>query len=252
MKFKIVPSTRDGRQQLLTTYLINDTLAIDAGAIAIGLTVAEQKRIRSVVITHAHLDHVISLPLFITDLFDELREPIKVYATPADFDALQQYIFTPRVWIGLDTMKNEHTELIAHYPIKAGETFVAEGLRLTPVPVTHTVLTHGLLVEDDDCALLFTSDTAATERLWEVVAGCDKLRAIFIDVSFPQALTELAHVSGHHSSATVLEELSRMPKEVPVYAVHLKPAYRAQVEAEIAALNHPRLQVAEVGREYEF
>ncbi len=38
MKFRIIPSTADGRVQLLTTYLINDTLAIDAGALAIGLS----------------------------------------------------------------------------------------------------------------------------------------------------------------------------------------------------------------------
>lgn len=252
MKFKIVPSTRDGRQQLLTTYLINDTLAIDAGAIAIGLSREEQLRLRAVVITHAHLDHIISLPLFITDLFDEWRQPVRVYATPADFDALREHIFNPRVWIGLETLRNAHTALIEHHPIKAGQRFMAEGLRLTPITVSHTVLTHGLLVEDEQCALLFTSDTGATENIWHATRACDRLRAVFIDLSYPRHLTELAHVSGHHSPVTLLDELPKIKPDVPVYAIHLKPAYRAQVEAELAALNHPRLQIAEVGREYEF
>jgi hypothetical protein len=39
---------------------------------------------------------------------------------------------------------------------------------------------------------------------------------------------------------------------VPVYAVHIKAAYRDQVVEEIEALNNPRIVVAEVGREYEF
>ena len=97
MRFKIVPSTADGRQQLLTTYLINDTLAIDAGAIAIGLDQQAQLKIRSIVITHSHLDHIFSLPLYLTDLFDEIREPVAVYATPSDFEAVKKYLFNERV-----------------------------------------------------------------------------------------------------------------------------------------------------------
>jgi cAMP phosphodiesterase len=236
----------------LTTYLINETLAIDAGAIAIGLSLEEQLRLRSIVITHSHLDHIISLPIFITDLFDELREPINVYATASDFQALRQYIFNQRVWITIETLKNAHTELLKFHPIKSGKTFLAEGLKITPIPVTHTVLTHGLLVEDETTALLFTSDTGTTDRIWEVARKCDKLRAVFIDLSFPNRLTDLARVSCHHSPATLLEELPKIRPDVQIYAVHLKAAYRDQVASEIAALNNQRLVVAEVGREYEF
>lgn len=252
MKFKIAPSTRDGRRQLLTTYLINETLAIDAGAIAIGLSIEEQLRIRSIVLTHTHLDHIISLPLFITDLFDEVREPVKVYATQSDFDALKHYIFNPRVWIPVETLKNESSDLLSLHPFKSGESFMTEGLKITPIPVTHTILTHGLLVEDQTTALLFTSDTGATDRIWQVASECDKLRAVFIDLSFPNRLTELARVSCHHSPVTLLEEMPKIKHDVKVYAVHLKAAYRDQVYREIAALNNPRIAVAEVGREYEF
>ena len=253
MRFRIVPSTSSGRHQLLTSYLINDTLAIDAGAIAIGLSHEEQLRIRSIVITHAHLDHIFSLPLYLTDLFEELREPVKIYATATDYDAIRQHLFNSRVWIPLDIMRNAHTELISHHPFKSGESFVAEGLKITPVPVTHTVLTHGLIVEDDRAALLFTSDTGATERIWRTARRQRNLRAVFIDISFPNRLSELARASGHHSPETLLEELPKMMHpDVKIYAVHLKAAYRDRVAAELAALDHPQIIVAEVGREYTF
>ncbi len=252
MKFKIVPSTRDGRHQLLTTYVINETLAIDAGAIAIGLSREEQLRLRSIIITHAHLDHVFSLPLYLTDLYQEISEPVKLYATQSDFDALRRHIFNQRVWITLETMKNDQTELVSFRPMKSGESFIAEGLKITPIQVSHTVQTHGLIVEDDACALLFTSDTGATERIWRAASRRSNLRAVFIDLSFPNHLTELARVSHHHSPATLLEEMAKIQPDVPIYAVHLKAAYRDQVVAEIASLNHPRIIVAEVGREYEF
>lgn len=252
MKFRIVPSTADGRVQLLTTYLINDTLAIDAGAIAIGLSREEQLRIRSIIITHTHLDHIFSLPLYLTDMFEEIHEPVRLYATRSDFDALRQYIFNHRVWIPLDLMKNSEVDLISFQPIRSGESFFTEGLKVTPVEVTHTILTHGLVVEDDRSALLFTSDTGPTERIWQVAQECDKLRAIFIDLSFPDRLTELARVSQHHSPATLLEEMSKMRPDTPIYAVHVKAAYRNQIVEEIGSLNNPRVIAAEVGREYEF
>jgi len=252
VKFRIVPSTADGRVQLLTTYLINDTLAIDAGAIAIGLSSEEQLRIRSIIITHAHLDHIFSLPLYLTDMFEEIREPVRIYATRSDFDALRRHIFNTRVWITMDTMKNDGVSLISYQPIKSGQSFFTEGLKVTPVQVTHTVQTHGLIVEDDRSALLFTSDTGPTERIWQVARDCDKLRAIFIDLSFPNRMTELARVSQHHSPATLLDEMSKMNPDTPIYAVHVKAAYRDQIIEEIASLNNRRIIVAEVGREYEF
>ena len=237
---------------MLTTYLINETLAIDAGAIAIGLSVEEQLRLRSIIITHAHLDHIFSLPLFITDLFGEIREPIKLYATPSDLDAVNHHLFNHRVWVTLDTLKNGHTELISFHPIKSGEHFITEGLKITPIPVSHTVLTHGLLVEDEKTALLFTSDTGATDNIWKIAGDCEKLRAVFIDLSFPNRLTDLARVSCHHSPSTLLEEMPKIRQDVQVFAVHLKAAYRDQVTREIAELKDPRIVVPEVGKEYKF
>jgi len=152
----------------------------------------------------------------------------------------------------LDTMRNTDTDLISFQPFKSGESFFAEGLKVTPVQVTHTVLTHGLIVEDDRSALLFTSDTGPTEDIWQTPVERDKLRAIFIDLSFPNRLTELARVSQHHSPATLLDEMSKMNHDTPIYAVHIKAAYRDQIIEEIESLNNPRIIVAEVGREYEF
>jgi ribonuclease BN (tRNA processing enzyme) len=252
MKVRIVPSTRDGQHQLLTSYVINDTLAVDAGALAVGLSHDQQRRLRSIIITHMHLDHIISLPLYITDLFDELREPVRLYATAADFEALRTYIFNPRVWIDWSILRNEHTELLAWQQYEAGRSFTAEGLKVTPVPVTHTVLTHALLIEDERSAVLFTSDTGATERVWQVANECPKLRAVYIDLSFPAALTQLGRVSRHHSVLTLLEELEKINPAAQVYGIHLKPFYREQIVAEIAALNNPRLVIPEIGRDYHF
>lgn len=252
MRFRIVPSTSDCSQQLLTTYLINDTLAVDAGAIAIGLTHEEQLRIGTIVITHAHLDHVLSLPLYLTDLFEEIEKPVEVHIANSDLDALKAHVFNPRVWIDLETMRNSRTELLRFRQLRAGQNFRAEGLTITPVDVNHTVLTHGLLIEDERSALLFTSDTGPTDRIWELANSCEKLKAIFIDLSFPNSLTELARISGHHSPETLLEELPKIRGDVPIYGVHIKAANRREVIEDVERINHPRLRIAQINVQYEF
>lgn len=252
MKVRIVPSTHDGRHQLLTSYVINDTLAVDAGALAIGLSKAEQLRLRSIIITHAHLDHIISLPLYITDLFEELREPVKLYATPSDFEALNTHIFNPRVWIEWAILKNAHTELLEWHAYESGQSFTVEGLKITAIPVTHTILTHALLIEDEQSAVLFTSDTGATERVWQAANECAKLRAVYIDLSFPAALTELGRVSKHHSVTTLVEEMEKINPAVQICGIHLKPMYRDRIIAEVKALDNSRLFIPEVGKDYHF
>ena len=252
MKVKIVPSTSDGRHQLLTSYVVNDTLAIDAGALAIGLSRQEQLKIRSIVITHAHLDHVISLPFFLMDLYEDLRAPVDLYATKSDFAALRRSLFNSRVWVEIDVLKNDSGPLVMHRPYRSGETFEVDGMRLTTIPVTHTILTHGILVEDSRSAVLFTSDTGATDRIWQTANECMKLRAVFIDLSFPSRLTELARASCHHSPETLVEEIAKLRPGVAVVGIHLKTPYRDRIISEVNALNEPRLQVADVGRTYEY
>ncbi|HEY1373408.1 MAG TPA: MBL fold metallo-hydrolase, partial [Candidatus Binatia bacterium] len=47
--------------QQLSSYLVNEDLLIDAGSTTAVLSLKAQTKIRNVLITHAHLDHVMSL-----------------------------------------------------------------------------------------------------------------------------------------------------------------------------------------------
>src|SRR6266478_2567694 len=62
LRVMLLPSAFPGSlaetSQYLTSYLINDTLAIDAGALGIFAGHAEQARVRHVLISHSHADHI--------------------------------------------------------------------------------------------------------------------------------------------------------------------------------------------------
>jgi ribonuclease BN (tRNA processing enzyme) len=107
------------------------------------------------------------------------------------------------------------------------------------VPVQHTVPTHGYLVEDNTGAVLFTSDTGPTEKVWEVANSTRRLRAVIVEVSFPTRMQAVADISRHLTPSTLALELAKLRSDVPVYLYHFKPPYVDELRAEIAALHFP-------------
>src|SRR5947209_14662995 len=98
MKIRILPSSPAEAAgpfglQPLTTYLIDDSIAIDAGAIGIALPVADQARITDIIVTHPHLDHVATLPTLLDNVFGQLHRPIQIHGTEQTIEALKQHIF---------------------------------------------------------------------------------------------------------------------------------------------------------------
>jgi metal-dependent hydrolase (beta-lactamase superfamily II) len=60
---------RDGPvRQESCGFLIDDSVLLDAGTIGTRLTLAEQHRIRFVLLSHLHFDHVKGLPLSVDNL----------------------------------------------------------------------------------------------------------------------------------------------------------------------------------------
>src|SRR5205823_12507757 len=69
MKVMLVPSALTaGPRQYLTAFLVGDSVAIDAGSLGFYGSPAEQARIRHVFLTHTHLDHIASLPIFLENV----------------------------------------------------------------------------------------------------------------------------------------------------------------------------------------
>jgi len=105
------------------------------------------------------------------------------------------------------------------------------------VQVNHIVPTVGLLVSDGRSTVLFSSDTAETDELWEVANRAPRLDALLIEASFPNSMRELARVSKHLTPETMAQELRKLDHNgIDILAVHVKPAYRAKVIEEIEAL----------------
>ncbi len=240
-------------EQRLSCFLIDDCVTIDAGSIALALTDGQRERVRDIIITHSHIDHIASLPIFIDDLFAFLVEPVRVYATEEVIELLQRDVFNWTVYPRFSDLSNGKCRVMEFVPVRPREEFRVEHLKVIAVPVNHVVPTIGTIFTDGARTVAFTSDTAATEEFWHAVNQVPRLDALMIEASFPNSMHELAEVSGHLTPASLGGELQKLRhRGMEVLVVHLKPAYRETLISELNDLGVPNLSVMQPGREYEW
>ena len=258
MHIQLLPSSFDAKgranaAQRLTCFLIDDAVTVDAGSIGLALSPEQRRTVRDVIVTHPHMDHIASLPIFVDDLFGELEQPIRIHATAEVINLLKRDVFNDNVYPRFDELKNQSGPVMQYVPFDVGKEFKIAHLRVTAVPVNHIVPTVGLLISDARTTVAFSSDTAETEEFWVMINGAPRLDALFIEASFPNAMKDLALASKHLTPAMLREELTKLSHNgIDVLAVHIKPAYRETIISELTDLKIDNLSVMETGRVYEW
>jgi ribonuclease BN (tRNA processing enzyme) len=258
VRIQLLPSTFDAwgqatQEQRLTCFLIDDCVAVDAGSIAIALSNEQRSKVRDIIVTHPHMDHIASLPIFIDDLYPTLKEPMRVHATPEVIELLERDVFNWNVYPRFSDLTNDYGPVMQYVPIPIGSPFPVAHLTVTAVPVNHIVPTVGLIVSDGQRSVAFSSDTAETEEFWKILNETQHVDALLIEASFPNGMAKLAEVSRHFTPASLGEELKKLNHNgLDIMAVHIKPAYREEIIQQLHALNIPKLKVMEPGRVYHW
>jgi cAMP phosphodiesterase len=251
----LVPSSVDARhpqQQLLTSYLIGEAVAIDAGCLGLHGTPAEQARVKHLFVSHSHLDHVASLAAFLTNAYTGDGNCVTIYGSDAVLDSLHRDLFNDRVWPDLFRLSTEMPAHLKVQQLQPDRPVECAGLRLTPVPVNHTVPTLGFLVEDATSAVVIPSDTGPTEAIWERANRADNLKAVFLEATYPNAQHELADLARHLTPALFAGEVRKLQRPVRYLAVHISPRWREQIVRELEALGIPSLEIGKLGSTYSF
>ena len=235
-----------------TSFLLDGTVSLDAGALTQSLTLEEQSRVRSIVVTHSHLDHVASLPFLVENVFGRAPGAIEVVAPKDVAGLLQDHLFNDAIWPDFTRIPNHLLPAVTFRVVEAGVPFRVDGLHAMAVPVSHVVPTYGYLLWNDDACVVFSSDTGPTEALWAEARRRTDLKAIFVECSFPDAMAEIAEVSMQLTPATLRREMSKFPPGVPVNLYHMKPPTLPQLRGDVAALSDPRIRILDDGDELEF
>ncbi|HZJ44992.1 MAG TPA: 3',5'-cyclic-nucleotide phosphodiesterase [Pyrinomonadaceae bacterium] len=258
MRIQLLPSTFDEAghatlDQRLTCFLIDDCVAVDAGSIAIALTNEQRAAVRDIIVTHPHMDHIASLPIFIDDLYPTLTRPVRIHATQEVIELLERDVFNWNVYPRFSDLKNDYGPVMEYVPIPADGIFNVAHLKAIAVPVNHIVPTVGLILSDDKTTIAFSSDTAETTEFWKIVNEVGHVDALLIEASFPNEMANLAEVSRHFTPASLGRELKKLSHDgLDILAVHLKPSYRDTIVRQLNDLNLPNLRVMEPGKTYSW
>lgn len=258
MKLQLLPTTFDEngcatQQQHLSCFVIDDCATIDAGSLATATSDFQKRKIRNIVLTHAHLDHIAGLPLFIDDLFADLTEPICVHAAGEVVETLERDVFNWSVYPRFSELENKNGKVLIYEAFQTGQDFPVAHLNFRAIEVNHSVPSVGFVVGDGKTKIAFSGDTAEAGAFWQVLNEEKKLDALFVECAFPDELSDLASSSHHLTPKKLRRELAEFKhRNCPIYVVNLKPMHRGQIVRQLDELRIKNLQVLRVASVYEF
>lgn len=206
-----------------TTFLVDDSLLVDAGTGVELLKMEQMLAIRDVVITHAHIDHIIGLPLMLATIFDQHKAPINLYALPEVVEALEQHIFNWTIWPDYTCLPEKQPILKLH-KINVGDKLTLQGKTIEALPANHPTPTVGYQVSDESSSFAFSGDTGINDPLWPILND-RKPDLLIIDVSFTDEVDELARLSGHLTPSHLAKQLSLLEHHCRIMITHLKPGF---------------------------
>lgn len=237
-----------------TSFLVDDRIALDAGAITSRLELSEQMKLEGVLVSHAHMDHIRDLATLADNRCQLDAPPLVVAGTAATLEALKLHFFNDRLWPDFSEIpsKSQPTVIFHELPLDRPSTLL--GYDVTAVAVNHTIDAAGLVVSNATGAIGFSGDTGPTDRLYEILNATANMKALLMEVSFPNELQKLATMSGHHTPQTLAVDLAKLtaPCDLEVLLYHIKPPFQADVERECAKLRNLDLRVLALDDHFQF
>ncbi len=233
-----------------TSLLIDDRLVIDAGGLTASLTLSQQQKITSVLLTHHHLDHTRDLPTlgFNVVLW---QGQVTVYALPQTFEVIVPCLLDGRIYV--DLLNNP--TLVLKGAMRSGPVSPADekpplrlcsiapyqketiaGYEVLPIPVNHSVPAVGYLVSSPaGGSLFYTGDTGpGLSDCWRHISP----QMLIIEATAPSRFASELAKKGHLSPQSLKEELIQfqlIKGYIPrVIVVHRALPYEQEIAAEIA------------------
>jgi ribonuclease BN (tRNA processing enzyme) len=231
-----------------TAFLVDERLTIDAGALTSQLELTDQGRIEAILVSHAHLDHVRDLATIADNRAQMGCAPLTIAATKSTIHELKTHFFNDRLWPNFAVIPDADAPTIQYMEIPLEKPTRVLDYTVTAVAVDHTVESAGFILDDGKGSIGFSGDTGPTDRFWEVLNGVENLRALLMEVSFPDEEQVLATASGHHTPQTLIKDLQKFDRrgDVATMLYHIKPPFQAQVEKQCAKLNDVHLEVLQL------
>ncbi|HEY0664399.1 MAG TPA: 3',5'-cyclic-nucleotide phosphodiesterase [Thiobacillaceae bacterium] len=220
-----------GRQT--TSLLVDEDVLVDAGSGVTTLDFEQLLKVDHVFLTHAHLDHVLGLPLLLDSVGDLRPTPVTVHALPEVLDVLAAHLFNWHLWPDFRVIPSPESPWLRFDPLGFGESFTSKGRTFRPLPVNHVVPACALHLASHGGSLVFSGDTARSDAFVAALNAIPDLRHLIVETSFENALVEIARAAKHHWPDSLAAELKRLSVEPEVWISHLKPGNEVAIMEEL-------------------
>lgn len=218
-----------------TSLLVDEDVLIDAGSGVTTLELEQLVKIDHVLLTHAHLDHVLALPLLLDSVGALRTGPVTVHALPEVLEVLSTHLFNWYLWPDFRKIRTAESPWLCFEPMSVGEAIMLKGRTFTPLPVDHVVPACGIHMASPAGGLVFSGDTTHCEAFVAALNAISDLRHLIIETSFENALFDIAKRSKHHWPDSLASELRQLKGRPQVWITHLKPGNEAIIMKELHA-----------------
>ena len=235
MKVKFLGTyNAESKYTRLVSILIDGIIAVDAGSLTSELSFPEQEKIKAILLSHGHYDHIKCVPAF---AFNNACQTTQVYALQDTLEILASHLVDgliyPKFTKITPVCEEQSLEFVALEPFIP---FNIQGYTVLPLPVNHNNISAvGFeITSKDGKRLFYTGDTGAgLSNIWEHVSS----KFIIIDLTFPNRLEKTAENSAHLCPKMLKKELiafNRIKGFYPkLYLIHLTPKFKDEIKKEI-------------------
>jgi ribonuclease BN (tRNA processing enzyme) len=217
-----------------TSFLVNDSILIDAGTGIGDLPLAMLQDIEHVLVTHCHMDHIALLPMLCDTKNIAGGKPVTVYALPQTIQALKGHVFNWQIWPDFAEIPDSSEPILRWHAINEGDSLEVAGLRVRVLPANHIVPGVGYAVHDQELSFAFQGDSGSCAGFWQALAVED-VDLLIVESAFNDDEQSMAVRTKHLSPSLLAAELERYTGRARIVITHPKPGEERLVEAQIAA-----------------
>ncbi len=250
MRIKVLGAYGGRYRDLGTTcFQLTERVILDAGNVMKSLG-KDCLKIDHVLLTHAHLDHIVDIPFMIDYTFRYRERPLNIYGLRETLDAIKEHVMNWNIWPEFSSIRliNSGDYAVNYIEIEPYVEFELEDLRIKTFPSNHTIPALSYVIKRDGKGVLITGDTYKNPEVWNTINGDYEIKALITEISYPSYMHNLAEVSKHHTPKTLKEELENLDRDVDLYVMHLKPNSIEELLEEIKG-ELPQVKVLQDGDE---
>jgi len=220
----------------LTSILIDNSLVVDAGGLTSALSLPEQKKIETVLLTHHHFDHTRDLVTLAANNGYYWRKQLVVYAPRYTLDIVTEGLLSGKLYTNFLEYPSKEKPTVILEAIEPYSRKTIVGYEVLAVPVKHSTPTVGYqITSSDGKSLFYTGDTTVgVSECWQHISP----ELLITEVAGPDKYADWLNKAGHLCPKFLKEELiqfRRLNGYLPrVIIVHIGNPYEQEIKEEVA------------------